>query len=422
MRDTLRRVNDEPAFVWRPGPRPGWVRALNEVGDPRWIALDESALLTEALRRTGKTDFGDASFREPLRVFLGALEREAKLHYVGRTLARADAVEWLANRLRIVDLCKQVPAIERARVAAPLFVTGLPRTGTSILHELLAQDPAQRAPLAWEVKAPCPPPDAESSASDARIEPAERAVRLWCDVVPEYDAMHELGARQPVECIALMAPSFRSDELAGRHVVPSYAAWLAQADMRPAYAWHARTLQVLQWRHAPERWVLKAPSHLASLDALFAVYPDARIVHTHRDPLPVMASVASILFATAWVRSDAVDPQAVLGWFTGETCQRLLANAMRVRDAGRERQFADVLYADLVRDPIAAIARVYDRFALPFTAEAEARMRAYLAAKPKGRHGAHRYAFAHTGFDRAAERARFADYQRRYGVPSEDGA
>lgn len=398
------------------------MRALNEVGDPRWVALDETSLVTEALARTGLADFGPDDFREPMRIFLGALEREAKLHYVGRTLARADVVEWLANRLRIVDLCKREPAVERAPVAAPIFITGLPRTGTSILHELLAQDPAHRAPLAWEVRQPVPPPEAATFESDARIDAAERAVRLWCEVVPEYDAMHELGARVPVECIALTAPSFRSDELAGRHVVPSYAAWLAGADLRPAYEWHRRTLQVLQWRNPRERWVLKAPSHMSALDALFAVYPDARVVQTHRDPLTVMASVASILFATAWVRSDAVDPAAVLGWFTGETCEHLLGNAMRVRDAGRESHFADVRYEDLVRDPIAAIARVYDRFGLAFSAEAESRMRAYLAAKPKGRHGAHRYEFENTGFDRAAERRRFAAYQRRYGVASEVGA
>jgi hypothetical protein len=165
--------------------------------------------------------------------------------------------------------------------------------------------------------------------------------------------------------------------------------------------------------------VLKAPFHLGALEALFAAYPDAHVVWTHRDPLPVMASVASILFATAWVRSDAVDPEAVLGWFTGETCAHLLAAGERAR-AGRERQFADLRYADLLRDPIAAIAALYERLGRSLSAEAEARMRAWLAARPQGRHGAHRYAFEDTGFDRAAERRRFADYQRRYGVPSED--
>ena len=402
-----------------PSARPAWVRALNEIGDPRWILLDETELLAEAQRRTGLADFGDAAFREPLRIFLEALEREAKLHYVGRTLARADVLEWLENRLQIIEWTRRHPEIAAERIDAPLFITGLPRTGTSILHELLAQDPSHRVPLAWEVRHPCPPPDALTFGSDPRIERAEREVRFWCEIVPEYDAMHELGARVPVECIALMTPEFRCDELAGRHGVPSYAAWLASADMQPAYTWHRRTLQLLQWRNRRERWVLKAPSHMASLDALFAIYPDARVVQTHRDPLPVMASVASILFATARVRSDAVDPQAVRGWFTGETCAHLLQNAIRVRDGGRERNFADVVYGDLMRDPIATIARVYERFGIAFSAEAESRMRSYLAAKPKGRHGAHHYEIAPAGAESDAERRRFRDYQQRYGVPSE---
>ena len=402
-----------------PAARPAWVRALNEIGDPRWISLDEAELLAEAQRRTGLTDFGDAAFREPLHTFLNALEGEAKLHYVGRTLARADVLEWLENRLQILAWTRRHPEIEAERIDAPIFITGLPRTGTSILHELLAQDPAHRVPLAWEVRHPCPPPEAANFESDPRIERAEREVRFWCEVVPDYDSMHELGARVPVECIALMTPEFRCDELAGRHVVPSYAAWLASADMQPAYRWHRRTLQLLQSQNRRERWVLKAPSHMASLDALFAIYPDARVVQTHRDPLTVMASVASILFATAWVRSDAVDPQAVRAWFTGETCAHLLDEAMRVRDGGREAQFADVVYADLMRDPIATIAGIYARFGIAFSAEAESRMRRYLAAKPKGRHGAHQYAFAGGDAERDAERRRFRDYQQRYGVASE---
>ncbi|MCX5738491.1 MAG: sulfotransferase, partial [Proteobacteria bacterium] len=138
-----------------PSARPAWVRALNEIGDPRWISLDEAELLAEAQRCAGLADFGDAAFREPLRIFLEALEREAKLHYVGRTLARADVLEWLENRLQIIEWTRRHPEIAAERIDAPLFITGLPRTGTSILHELLAQDPAHRVPLAWEVRHPC---------------------------------------------------------------------------------------------------------------------------------------------------------------------------------------------------------------------------------------------------------------------------
>jgi hypothetical protein len=397
------------------------VQSLHEIADPSWIRLDADELAEEARRRTGLSDFGGDAFWEPYRLFVSALDAEAKLHALGRLIARDDLLNWLGNRLELAEWRKRHPEIAEQPVAKPLFITGLPRTGTSILHELLAQDPAHRAPLHWEVRHPCPPPEAASFASDPRIARAERQVRLWSHIVPEYDAMHELGAQIPVECIQITAHEFRSDELMGRHQVPSYAAWFARCDRVPAYAFHRRMLQHLQWRCPGERWVLKAPSHLGQLRALLAVYPDARVVLTHRDPLKVLPSVASILYSTAWVRSDAVDPAAVLGWFTGETCAALLDGMSALRDAGAlpAAQCVDVLYADLVARPFEALARVYDHLGIPFTREAEARMRAYLDAKPQGRHGAHRYAFAETGLDAAAEAERFRPYRERYGVPRE---
>lgn len=409
------------ATVWRPGPRPAWVRALNRLGDPRELSLDPDHVLDAARARTGLSDFGGDDWRDGFERFLEALEREARLHFVGRVLARSDVLNWLENRLRMTEARRQHPEIDAERVERPLFITGLPRTGTSILHDLLGHDPASRVPLAWEVRYPCPPPETARYDSDPRIARADEEVRLWCEIVPEYDSMHELGARIPVECIQITAHSFRSDELSGRHLVPSYAAWLAGADRVPAYATHRRMLQLLQWRAPGERWVLKAPSHLGALDALLAVYPDARIVWTHRDPLTVMASVASILFATAWVRSDAVDPEQVLSWFTGETCAALLAAGSAVRDgpAGDPSRFFDLRYVDLVRDPLGAVAGIYDHFGLAFEGAARAAVRAAVDAKPPGRHGVHRYDFSNTGFDPRAERERFRDYQERYDVPSE---
>ena len=407
--------------IWQPGPRPEWVRALNTLGDPSWIRLDEGALLDEAVRNTGLSDFGGDSFRTPLRIFLDSLEQEAQLNFVGRVLARSDILNLLENRLRMTETRQRNPEIDAVQVTRPIFITGLPRTGTSILHELLAQDPANRVPLAWEVRSPCPPPESATYETDPRIEKADLEIRFWNHVVPEYPTMHELGAKIPVECIMLTMHEFLSDQLSGTHRVPSYAAWLAQTDMRPAYAYHRQMLQLLQWRAPRERWVLKAPSHMATLDALLAVYPDARIIQTHRDPLKVMGSVASILYATAWVRSDGLDPEQVLQWFGGESCSFLLENAMRVRNSGivDAQQFFDVRYQDLMQDPFDTIRGIYEHFGVPYSAEAEARMRAYLAAKPKDKHGAHQYAFEDTGFDLETERRRFAAYQERYRVPSE---
>ncbi len=407
--------------IWQPGPRPRWHATLNRIGDPSWVGIDADALLEEARQRTGLSDFGGDTWREGYGVFVDALNDEAQLNVVGRILARDDLLNWLENRLQITEAYKQHPEIDEERVEAPLFITGLPRTGTSILHEVLSQDPAHRAPLAWEARHPCPPPEAATHASDPRIALTDDEVRLWCDIVPEYDTMHELGGAIPVECIYLTAHEFASDELPGRHVTPSYSAWLAGADLTPGYRFHRRMLKLLQWKCPTERWVLKAPSHMAALEPLLAVYPDARIVVTHRDPLKVMASVASILYSTAYVRSDAVDADQVLGWFTGETCAYLLdaMQAARDADADRAKQFHDVRYADMVSDPIETLAGAYGHFGLPFSDEAQQRMRDYLANKPKGKHGAHQYTFEHTGFDVAEERARFADYQARYGVPAE---
>ena len=405
---------------WRPGPRPAWVQALHSIADPAWIRLDADALLDEARTRTGLSDFGDAAFQEPYRIFVRALVEEAKLHALGRLIARSDLVNWLENRLGLTSFRKRHPEIAAEAVERPIFITGLPRTGTSILHELLACDPAHRVPLHWEVRHPCPPPEAASSESDPRIERAERQVQLWNHIVPEYPALHELGARLPVECIQITAHEFRSEELMGRHQVPSYAAWYAGCDLVPAYRFHRAMLQHLSWRQRRERWVLKAPSHLAALRPLLAVYPDARVVVTHRDPLEVLPSVASILYSTAYVRSDAVDPEALLGWFTGETCLGLLDGMTALRASGEvdPAQFHDVRYEALVARPFETIASLYDHFGLRLSAEAEARMRAYHATKPKGKHGAHRYDFSATGFDLATERERFRAYRERYGVSS----
>lgn len=401
--------------------RPAWVESLNAVGDPRWIGIDESALLDEACARTGLDDFGGLEFREPLRVLVESIERERSLHFVGRVLARDDILNLLENRLRVADARKQHPGIDDVEIRRPLFVTGLPRTGTSILHELLACDPANRVPLAWEVRHPCPPPEAASYDSDARIERAEREIRLWNEIVPAYRTIHEVGARLPVECIMLTAHEFLSDQLAATNHALSYGAWLAAADMRPAYRWHRRMLQVLGFRMPRERWVLKAPSHLASLDALLAVYPNACIIQTHRDPLRVMGSVLSTLYATASIRCDRIDVEALRRWFCGESCAALLDNATRARtsDAAKNARFVDVVYADLMRDPLAAIDRLYRTLDLELGGEARARMREYLAEKPKDKHGAHDYDVAETGVDHAVERARFATYQGHYGVPSE---
>lgn len=407
--------------IWQPGPRPEWVQALHQITNPDWIEIDADRIAEEAQTRTGLTDFGRDLFWEPYRIFVDAINTEAELHTLGRLILRNDLLNSLEVRLQLTDWRKRHPEIADEQVEDPIFIVGLPRTGTSILHELLAQDPRHRAPLHWEVTNPCPPPETATYETDPRIALAHRQIRLWNEIVPEYDSMHELGGQIPVECIQLMVHEFRCDEYMGRHMVPSYAAWFAGCDLVPAYEFHKMMLQNLQWRCARDRWVLKSPSHLGQLEALLAVYPKARIVFTHRDPLKVLPSVASILYSTAHVRSDAVDPQSLLGWFTGETCAGLLSGMAALRESGRlpAEQCFDVRYADLMKNPGATLAAVYDHFGIDYTSAAEKAMLGYLAAKPKARHGAHKYEFSDTGLDIDEERERFRDYYDHYQVINE---
>ncbi|MCP4904692.1 MAG: sulfotransferase [bacterium] len=407
--------------IWQPGPRPAWVRALNENSDPAWIGLDAEALLSEARGRTGLSDFGDDRFREPFQIFVDSVRDEAKLHTVGALLIRDDLLNSLSARLQITETRKKHPEIRDEVVERPIFITGLPRTGTSITHELLAADPRHRAPLHWEVRNPCPPPERATYGTDERIARADRQIRLWCEIVPEYDMMHELGGEIPVEDVQVMAHSFVSDEWMGRHVVPSYAAWYAECDRVPGFEFHKQMLQNLQWKCPGERWVLKSPSHMSQLDALLAVYPDARIVFTHRDPLRVLPSVVSILYSTAFVRSDEVDADVMAGWFTGETCKALLDGMTALRESGTlpAHQCFDLHYAELLRDPIAALGNLYDHFEIDYPDSSRRAQQSYIDNKPKARHGAHKYNFADTGLDLDEERERFSDYYARYEIQSE---
>ncbi|MCA9502389.1 MAG: sulfotransferase [Spirochaetaceae bacterium] len=408
--------------VWQPGPRPAWVTALNENSDPAWIGLDADALAAEASAKTGGLDdFGDERFWEPFRIFVQSLREEAKLHTVGALLIRDDLVSALETRLRITETRKRHPEVCAEAVEKPIFITGLPRTGTSITHELLAADPRHRAPLHWEVRNPWPAPEAATYRTDPRIERADRQIRLWCEIVPEYDTMHELGGAIPVEDVQVMAASFVSDEWMGRHVVPSYAAWYGACDRVPAFEFHKQMLQHLQWKCPGERWVLKSPSHMSQLDALLAVYPDARIVFTHRDPLKVLPSVVSILYSTAYVRSDEVDAGAMASWFDGKACRALLDGMTALRESGQlpESQCFDLRYADLMRDPVAALAGVYEHFEIDYPDSSRRAQQRYIDEKPKGRHGSHRYDFSDTGLDLDEERERFRDYYERYGVLNE---
>jgi hypothetical protein len=384
------------------------------------VSLDERSLLEAACRETGLDDFGGDEFREPLRLVLRGLDTEARLTLLGRVVARRDLLGLLTNRLRLTADRKRHPAIADERIERPFFIIGLPRTGTTLLHHLISQDPASRAPQAWEVMAPSPPPEQARYDTDPRIADAERRLR-WLDwLAPDFKAIHPLGARLAIECIAILSHSFLSSRFHTTYRVPSYLAWLKDQDMRPAYAYHRRFLQHLQSRARAERWVLKAPAHFYALDALFAVYPDALVVQTHRDPRTVLGSVASLTLSLQSAFAEPLDPaeigrEVVQSWTDG------LARAMRVRHAGAVpvERFFDVRYHELLRDPVGTVGQIYAHFGLPLTTEAERRMRSHLAGNPQHKHGRHDYDLKAFGLDGTSLDQHFRPYREFFAIDPE---
>ena len=409
--------------AWRPPPRPQWVARLNQLGrnlgsPAALVSLEEASLLEAASAATGLDDFGPEQWREPFRILLADLEHEAELNLTGRLLARFDLLKSLVARLGMAEAERRHPEIPNQPVEAPILITGLGRTGTTILHELLARDPALRAPLGWELRYPAPPPEAATRRSDPRIAMAEADIDFWIDVVPEFLAAHESASQEPDEDTAGLVHEFISPAWSGGHRVPNYDAWIAGAGAQTA-RFHRRLLRHLQWR-TPGRWVVKAPTHLSMLGHFFAEYPDARVIQTHRDPLKVLASTADMIATLRWQRSDRVD--------YGEFARRigfgyplLLDAALEQRRSGAVpgERFVDVRYADLMKDPVGTLRSVYEQLGMELTAETADRMRAHLESRPKGRHGDRRYRFEHLGFEEGELREKFAAYMEHFDVPRE---
>ncbi len=412
-------------MVWTPKPRPQWVSELNafgrHLGSPAaLIPLDEDSMLDAARMATGLDDFGAEGWHEPLHIFVRALEEEADLHLLGRIMARNEIVRALVNRLQVQASVAAHPEILCEAIAAPVLVVGTGRSGTSILHELLAQDPAHRVARTWELLHPCPPPERATYATDPRIAAADQEYRFWHLLAPEYQTMHENGGDVPNEDPLIDELQFASDHLMGSYPVPSYARWLARADPTPLFHAHRRFLQLLQWRCPGERWVLKSPSYLAKLPAFFAEYPDAYVVLTHRDPLKVLPSLVSLMATLRWMHSDTVDVGAVVKSAVGGTAIAMdLVMQWRADGTLPNDRIVDVRFDELVGDPWPTLRYAYERIGSTLSGATERRMRGYLEARPRERHGRHEYDFADTGLDLTETRARFAAYQDCYAVPSE---
>lgn len=371
-------------------------------------------LIDKAKRRTGLSDFGEPDFFEPLSRLLESCHREARLNVIGKLAVRNDVVRILCNRLHLERDRGRYPEIARQEIRAPVFIVGLPRSGTTVLHTLLGTDPTHRVPRTWEVISPSPP-----SVQDRqqRIRYADRDLAMLRWLAPTFEHVHATGADLPQECVSLMSPTFMSDQFDTMYNIPSYRAWFFGQDLRPAYEFHRRFLQHLQFRRSAERWILKAPAHMFASSALLSIYPDAKFVQLHRDPIEAVASVSSLVTILRRVFSDAVNPvqiggDAMVYW------SEALKTFMRVRDGLPPDRVCDVHYDELRRDPIAATNHVYEHFGWRFKKEIEDKMRAALTKQTSRTNGAHRYNAAYfqlegmNGFGEYCERFGFALSER----------
>jgi Sulfotransferase family len=378
-------------------------------------SFDESRLFEAATREANAPDFGSEEYVEPMRVLLSALEHEANLNFVGRFAARSQVVTLLANRAQMQQCWTNHPEILATPVVAPWFVVGLPRSGTTLLQQLLACDRANRSLQFWEATHPAPPPERATYESDPRIASARRVQRVLDYVAPDANAIHPVGATAPTECVSLLAHSFASLEFGVINHVPSHVAWCLQADLRPHYRDYRRQLQLLQWKCSGDRWTLKSPAHLLALDALFATFPDARVVWLHRDPWTAMTSHCSLVAVLQAIGTNRIDPQAI-GREWPRTWAAVLDKAMAARVRVGDDHFVDLQYDDVVADPVGTVRDLYERLGTTLGSDAEAHMRTFVTNHPQRAYGTHVYSPAEFGLDERRLRRGFSDYATRFSA------
>jgi Sulfotransferase family len=384
--------------------------ALLEKTQIRSTRLFAADLIETAKRRCGLDHFGEGEFFEALSCLLQSCQDEARLNLIGKIALKVDVLETLCARLQMERDRQVYPDISRQEIREPLFIVGLPRSGTSALHRLLAADPEHRSPLLWEVRSPCPPTPAGEK---RRIQSARQSCNFFNWLVPTFRYVHTVGPEVPQECVSLMTPTFLSDQFDAMYYVPSYRAWFFRQDLRPAYEYHHRFLQHLQFRRTARRWILKAPTHMFALPSLLSVYPDALFVQTHRTPVDAMASVSSLVTILRSAFSDVIDPltvcrEAIDYW--SEATDRFL----RERDRLADNRICDVKHDEIRRDPIGAVRRIYDYFGWSLSPEAEQRMRA-LVASQSPRPSNHRYHLSQFGSSAEEVLKAFELYCQRFG-------
>ena len=403
--------------------RPAPVRLFNRLGRAGTHLglsdrLDPEALRDTARRKTGLSDFGDDGHAEALEVLVTSINAEARLTPTGRVIQRSRLTDALMHRLRIEDLLKRHPEIDDIDLGRIIMITGLQRTGTTLLQRLLASHPGVRAISGAEALAPVTSGGETERAERARRRRAVLAQKTISYLSPDFQAVHPVEHDQAEEDVLLLDLNFMSQTPEATMHVPTYARWLEEQDHTPNYEYFRRVLKVLSWQRPGDAWVLKTPHHLEYLDVFSKVFDGATVTQTHRDPRVTLASFCSMVAHGRGILSDRVDP-AEIGRYWCRKAHRVVELAMQTRDEIDAGQFVDVSYYDLMNDPVAELRQICELAGIGFDDEAERRAAEYLAANPQNRFGKHDYRLEDFGLSQRQIDETFAAYREAYAIPFE---
>lgn len=383
------------------------------------VDFSADTVIAAACAVDGLTDFGAEDYREPLEKLLWSLQHEAQLNDLGGAVLGQRVVDILVTRLRVQAYFKRFPEILDEEIVAPLVIVGLPRTGTTMLHRTIAADPRMIAPLWYEVRYPCPALNWDfSAAGDQRIADAKAEMSAMVEANPDLLAIHPMDAMGPDEDIMLLEQSFYSFNTQAYANIPTFDAWVEAQDHLSGYQYFKRLLQFLQWQKKRSgqpgyRWVLKAPHHLHYMNLLFDVFPDVRVVQSHRDPIDTIPSLTSLIAGVWVIYSDHADPKVA-----GSQWARKFANGMRhtmnVRKKAGDSQFLDLWFKDTVRQPLTEIQKIYDFLGMELTSQAKAEMQQWQAFNRRELRPSHDYTLEQYGFSKAGLAQQFSDYRRAF--------
>lgn len=397
---------------------PPWFRLVNaaarySLAEKLAVArLDEETLSNEAVKETGLTDFGDPYYREGLLALLASAEKDANLHFVGRIATHRLVTTCLSNRLLLTEARKRTPELFQQDLIPPIIILGLPRTGSTFLHRMLALDPAHRGVPVWELLHPFP-----AGSKDRRRDLADSDIKFRRRVNPSLDRIHVIRLDDPEECMILQGTTFASAFFFAMAPVYDYVDWLISYDKLKSYEEYRSLLQVLQMVEPERRLALKSPTHTAALPALFQTIPDALIIQTHRNLVEACNSTNSLFYYTWSLVTRSIDVPRMAETLT-EALQQMATVGLEFREANPGVIY-DVYYEQLVSDAVGTVKRIYDHFGLAWTGEYEEQLRLYVRDHPQDKHGKHNYSSEDFGLTDDAIAKRFAKYSEVFGITPE---